>query len=126
MMKALASGGGELGKHLQEVVSSDRTKWAYYFRVGDTPTVLYLIDPDNNPDDPSLGSWAGLFEQPFPETRPNYWTNVTGNSGYDHADPINTWRFADSTITASYQHLLNEREAMYHALLEKLDALYGK
>jgi len=48
IMKELAQYGGELGKHLEEAVSLERVKWAYYFRVGDTPTVLYLIDPDKH------------------------------------------------------------------------------
>lgn len=125
MMRELAKKGGSLGNHLKEVVSLDRVRWAYYFRVGDTPTVLYLLDQDNDQDDPSLGSWSGIFEQPFPESRPNYWTNVTGNSGFDHADPINTWRFSDSANVASFQFLLSEREEIYQSLLDKITRLYG-
>jgi hypothetical protein len=72
IMVSLSRHAGNLGQHLRDVVSTDRVKWANYFRVGDTPTVLYLIDPDNKPDNPSHGSWAGKFIRPFPETRPNY------------------------------------------------------
>lgn len=125
IMNELAKKAGNLGNHLKAVVSLDRVKWAYYFRAGDTPTVLYLIDPDNNPDNPANGSWAGLFEQPDPEGRPNYWTNVTSTSGYDHIDPINTWRFADKAIEESYQYLLHEREEMYEELIRKVELLYG-
>jgi hypothetical protein len=126
MMLELAEKGGYLGKHLKDAVAPERTKWAYYFRAGDTPTVLYLIDPDNNLDDPGKGSWAGIFDQPLPDARPHYWTNVTGESGYDHTDPMNTWRFADSAITESFQYMLGEREEMYQSLLDKLKRIYGE
>ncbi|MCF8226294.1 MAG: DUF1593 domain-containing protein [Bacteroidales bacterium] len=126
IMTELSEKAGNLGQHIEEAVSPDRVKWAYYFRVGDTPTVLYLIDPENDPDNPARGSWAGIFEQPFPDSRPNYWTNVTGSSEYKHDDPINTWRHAGKAIEASYQHLLDEREEMYRELLQKVDRLYGK
>lgn len=126
IMKELADKAGHLGDHLMEVVSEDRVKWAWYFRAGDTPTVLYMIDPENNFDDPSYGSWAGIFQQPFPETRPNYWTNVTGESGFDYADPVESWNKADSAIRKSYRHLLEEREEMYGKLINKVEKIYGK
>jgi hypothetical protein len=125
LMNELEAKGGNLGKHIREVVSFERVKWAHYFRAGDTPSVLYLIDPKNNPDDPSLGSWSGIFEQPFPEERPNYWTNVRGESKYDHADPLNTWRYSEKAIEESYKHLLFKREEMYQSMLDKIVNLYG-
>ena len=39
--------------------------WAQYFRVGDTPSVLYLIDPGNEIENPEKGSWAGKFKNLF-------------------------------------------------------------
>jgi hypothetical protein len=125
IMNELATRGGNLGKHIKEVVSFDLVKWAYYFRAGDTPTVLYLIDPENNQDDPSVGSWAGIFQQPFPDERKNYWTNVPGNSGFVFTDPLNTWRFADTAIQESFQFMLSERDSMYSAMLAKIDLLYN-
>ncbi len=125
VMNELAEKGGHLGKHIRDAVSSESDQWAYYFRAGDTPSVLYLIDPDNDPDDPAHGSWAGIFQQPFPEERPNYWTNVDGNSKFDFTDPVHTWHYADEAIEASYQYLLKEREDMYKALLKKIQTLYG-
>ncbi|MFC2090573.1 nucleoside hydrolase-like domain-containing protein [Bacteroidota bacterium] len=125
IMNELAEKGGHLGQHLREVVSLERVNWAYFFRAGDTPTVLYLIDPDNDSDNPAHGSWAGIFQQPFQEDRPNYWTNVDGESKFEFTDPLHTWHYADEAIEASYQHLLNERDEMYEALLEKIARLYG-
>jgi hypothetical protein len=125
IMNELSEKGGHLGMHIKEVVSMNSVKWAYYFRAGDTPSVLYLVDPDNDLDNPGLGSWAGIFQQPFPDTRPNYWTNVAGDSKYNYADPVNTWRYADEAIEASYRHLLKEREEMYEELLSKVEMLYG-
>lgn len=125
MLNTLAEKAGSLGKHIRDVVSQDRLKWAFYFRAGDTPTVLYLIDPDNDPDNPGAGSWSGIFQRPYPESRPNYWTNVTGESGFDHTDPLNTWRNADKAIEASYQYLLKERDEMYRELIKKVETIYG-
>lgn len=126
IMNDLARNGGHLGKYLKEVVSYERVKWAYYFRAGDTPTVLYLIDPSNDPDNPAHGSWAGVFQRPFADSRPNYWTNVTGESGFYYNDPPNTWRNADKAIEASYKYALDKREEMYSELLEKVKMLYGE
>jgi hypothetical protein len=113
---------GNLGQHLRESVANE--EWAQYFRVGDTPSVLYLIDPENQLDDPSKGSWAGRFVKPFPEKRPNYYTDDAGSVIWDYAQPCNTWenhvavnQYAASTLGA-------RRPAMYKALLEKLDKLY--
>jgi len=39
--------------------ATKRHDWAQYFRVGDTPTVLYLVDPANNLDDP-CNSWDNV------------------------------------------------------------------
>lgn len=126
MMNELASKAGHLGKHMKEVVSLDRTKWANYFRAGDTPSVLYLIDPGNDLDNPAFGSWAGIFQQAFPESHPNYWTNIAGDSKFDYTDPLNTWRYAEKAIEASSQHLLDKREEMYGQLLSKVEQIYGK
>jgi len=67
---------GELGEHMQFVTKNQ--EWAQYFRVGDTPSVLYVIDPDHDKDDPTKSSWAGKFKKPFPQERPNYYTDDNG------------------------------------------------
>lgn len=115
---------GEMGNHMAEVVKNQQ--WARYFRVGDTPTVLYVIDPKNDLDDPSKGSWAGKFINPFPEKRPNYFTDFNGTVGWDYNNPCNTWqnhvefnRFAKGTLEA-------KRPEMYQSMLAKLNSLYAK
>ncbi len=60
---------GSMGDHIKEVVKNE--PWAQYFRVGDTPSVLYLIDSKHNIVDPTQSSWAGQFAHPFPKERPN-------------------------------------------------------
>ena len=58
---------GAMGAYIKTVV--EHHPWAQYFRVGDTPSVLYLLDPDHDIEDPTQPSWAGKFAQPFPELR---------------------------------------------------------
>lgn len=115
---------GALGAHMEEVVRNQ--SWARYFRVGDTPSVLYLIDPANDFDNPEAGSWAGKFIKPFPESRPNYYTDYNGPVVWDYANPCLTWqnhvdmnRYAKGTLEA-------KRPEMYQSMLNKLDNLYGK
>ncbi len=116
------SQAGALGSYISYVVAG--IDWAQYFRVGDTPTVLYLIDPGNDYDDPSKGSWAGRFTRPLPETRPNYWTGVDGGRQWDYGDPCSTWENAEAVYDARINTLLEHRPELYEALLDKLDGLY--
>lgn len=115
---------GALGQHMEEVVRNE--PWARYFRVGDTPSVLYLIDPENNLEDPGKGSWAGQFTRPFPDSRPNYFADFCGPVEWNYANPCLTWenhkefnRFAKGTLEL-------RRPAMYQSMLKKLDGLYRK
>jgi hypothetical protein len=115
---------GAMGEHMEEVVRNQ--SWARYFRVGDTPSVLYLIDPENNLEDPEKGSWAGQFTRPFPDARPNYFADYHGPVEWDYANPCRTWenhtefnRFAKGTLE-------EKRPAMYQSMRAKLDKLYGK
>ena len=80
---------GRMGQHLKEVVKNEA--WAQYFRVGDTPSVLYVIDPQHNLDDPTQSSWAGKFVKPLPQERPNYYTDFNGAVAWNFANPCNTW-----------------------------------
>ena len=48
---------GDLGEHIKDVVKNE--SWAQYFRVGDTPSVLYVIDQTHDLDNPTQSSWAG-------------------------------------------------------------------
>ncbi len=115
---------GNLGMHMKEVVRNHA--WAQYFRVGDTPTVLYLIDRDHDPDDPTSSSWAGTFVKPMPDKRPHYFTDANGPVEWDYADPCVTWQNHMEVCRHAMGTLESRRDEMYRALLEKLDSLYGK
>jgi len=113
---------GTLGKHMHEVVKNE--PWARYFRVGDTPSVLYVIDADHDRDDPTQSSWAGRFVQPFPDTRPNYFGDDPGELDWDHGNPCRTWSHHRAVRDHARSTLAAERPAMYDALLHKLAKIY--
>jgi hypothetical protein len=113
---------GSLGNHMKEVVKNE--SWANYFRVGDTPSVLYVIDPNNDLDDPTKGSWAGKFYRPFPADRPNYFTDYNGPVEWDYSNPCNTWENHIEMNAFAKKTLLDKREEMYTSLLKKLDQYY--
>jgi hypothetical protein len=113
---------GALGYHMIEVVANE--PWAQYFRVGDTPSVLYVIDPDNNLDDPTSGSWAGRFIKPFPDARPNYYADCHGDIEWDYADPCNTWHNHVRVRDHAKSTLEQVRSAMYDDLIGKLQRIY--
>lgn len=114
---------GALGNHLKEVTKNQ--EWAQYFRVGDTPSVLYVIDSSHNPDDPTKSSWAGKFKKPFPEKRPNYYTDDNGPVEWNYADPCQTWNNLKEMYTYNKSTLEKERPEMYEALLKKLEKVYN-
>ena len=113
---------GDLGKHLKEVVKNE--PWAQYFRVGDTPSVLYVIDPNHDLDDPTQSSWAGKFTKPFPIERPNYYTDLSGPVKWDYSNPCNTWENHIEMNAYAKSTLEERRPEMYNALLKKLDEIY--
>ena len=113
---------GHLGEHMQEVVKNQ--PWARYFRVGDTPSVLYVIDETNELNNPTEASWAGQFTQPFPEKKPNYYTDQSGEFDWNYEDPCETWANHQAVKDFAKGTLEKQRSDMYHSLLEKLDELY--
>jgi len=115
---------GNLGEHMLEVTKNQ--EWAQYFRVGDTPSVLYVIDPDHDLDDPTQSSWAGRYVRPFPDERPNYFLDDKGPVNWDYEDPCSTWENHRAMRDHASGTLLKERPAMYEALLTKLDRLYAE
>jgi len=115
---------GELGQHMKFVTKNQ--PWAQYFRVGDTPSVLYLIDSSHNPDDPEQSSWAGKFKKTFPEERPYYYTDYNGTVEWDYEEPCNTWDNVKAMYAFNKSTLEKERPGMYKSLLEKLDKIYGE
>jgi hypothetical protein len=121
MFKKLAA-YGELGKHIKEVVKNE--PWAQYFRVGDTPSVLYVIDHEHDLNDPTQSSWAGQFTKPFPEEKPNYYTDFNGTVEWDYRNPCKTWENHIEMNACAKGTLEAKRPEMYKALLDKLDKIY--
>ncbi len=115
---------GNLGKHMNEVVKNE--PWAQYFRVGDTPSVLYIIDPEHNLNDPTKSSWAGKFIQPFPKKKPNYYADFNGPVEWNYANPCETWHNHAAFRDYAKSTLEDSRAEMYTLLLDKLKNLYSK
>ena len=115
---------GELGYYIWACVQD--WDWAHYFRAGDTPTLLYLLEPEIDINDPSQSSWAGKFIQPFPKARPNYWIDDAGNADWDYKDPRNSWNLFKSVYEYRLNTLVDKREGMYESYREKMEKLYNK
>ena len=98
---------GTLGAQIKKVTKNH--SWAQYFRVGDTPSVLYLIDPKHNPEKPEINSWAGTFKKPFPNKRPNYFTDFNGSIEWDYENPCNTWHNLKAMYAFNKSTLLKQR-----------------
>lgn len=122
LKESLATFGGELGKHIRDVIAT--VPWADNFRAGDTPTVLYMVDPSHNLDDPSTSSWAGRYVNPFPQVRSNYWIGITGGHKWDFTDPTKTWANASDVYQARANTLAKRRPEMYESLLARVKELY--
>ncbi len=115
---------GVLGYYIWECVQP--WDWAHYFRAGDTPTLLYLLEPNVDINDPSQSTWAGRFIKPFPEERPNYWIDDAGNEAWNYKDPSQTWEMAPSVYEHRVRKLMDKRDEMYAAYREKMKILYHK
>ncbi|MDC0584182.1 DUF1593 domain-containing protein [Bacteroidales bacterium] len=114
---------GNLGYYIWEVVQTH--SWAHYFRAGDTPSLLYLLEAiDHN--QPSQSTWGGKFIRPFPNEKPNYWTDDAGTDDWDYANPCSSWNIANTVFNNRINTLLDNREEMYDAFRKKLKALYNK
>ncbi len=114
---------GALGNHIKEVVKNQ--EWAKYFRVGDTPSVLYVIDPGHDLDDSTEPSWAGTFKKPFPQKRPDYYTDDNGLVEWDYENPCNTWDNHIEMNAYAKSTLEEQRPEMYRDLLKKLNKVYN-
>lgn len=113
----LAEKAGALGVHIKEV-------FPQYFRALDTNSLLYLLDVTNDLNDPTQGSWAGQYVNPFPE-RPNYYTGIDGGYEWDYANPVRTWQNANDVFVARIRTCINQREAWHQAFIQKVMQLYG-
>ena len=63
-------------------------------KMGDTPSVLYMLHGD--PGKPDTAHWGGAFVRPDPDTRPTYWhdnpTESLSFKGKKGANTVNRWR----------------------------------
>lgn len=63
-------------------------------KMGDTPSVLYLLHGD--PNQPETEHWGGAFIRPDPQGRPTYWHDDPREERRDHgrdgARTVNKWR----------------------------------
>lgn len=63
-------------------------------KMGDTPSVLYLLQGD--PDKPETAHWGGAFVRPDPVVRPTYWHDnpieTLSFKGKKGANTVNRWR----------------------------------
>lgn len=113
---------GAMGQHMKDVVKNEA--WAQYFRVGDTPSVLYVISPDHDLDNPTESSWAGKFYRPFSDLRPNYYTDFSGALEWDYSNPCKTWQLHEQVKNIAANTLYERRDEMYNSLLKKLAEVY--
>ena len=81
-------------------------------KMGDTPTVLYMLHSD--PGEPDTAHWGGTFVRPDPETRPAYWHDDPAESlsfnGRKGAKTVNRWR---------KEYLLHWKQRMDRLLTQK-------
>ena len=113
---------GDMGNLIKHAVKDH--SWAQYFRVGDTPSVLYLLDHKHDVNNPEIESWAGKFKKPFPLKRPNYFTDDCGEINWNYGDPCKSWQFVEQMYEYNKSTLLSQREDIYYPLLRKLDRIY--
>ncbi len=113
---------GAMGAHIKDVTEDH--PWARYFRMGDTPSVTYLLDDNHDLNDPESSSWAGKFKKPFPAERPNYYTDDNGDVEWDYKEPCNSWGNLTTMYNYNKSTLVAERVEMYDALISKLEFLY--
>lgn len=113
---------GALGQHITDAVQS--RAWAHYFRVGDTPTIMYLLD-NQNLDNPQEFNLGGYFVKPYPEAHPNYYIDAApNNSDWNYSDPCSTWSKAKAEVDARSAQMTLRRDIMYDDMLAKLQRLY--
>lgn len=114
---------GALGHYIWNEVQA--FEWAHYFRAGDTPTLLYLLEPGIDINNPATSTWVGKFTKPYPEERPNYWIDDAAISSWNYAEPENSWTNASQAYDNRVQSLMNKRDEWYSAYLEKMKSLYN-
>ena len=114
---------GALGQNIKAVVK--KHSWAQYFRVGDTPTIMYFIE-NNHLDDPTQYNLGGCFVKPFPQQRPSYYMDAAEGSKWDYAATCEQWSVAKQEVAARAAEMTKRRNEMYRSCLIKLKQLYNR
>ncbi len=112
---------GALGRHITECTATK--EWAQYFRIGDTPTVMYFIN-NTSLDNPLEYNLGGFFVKPFPKERPNYYIDGAQSTSWDYSNPIQSWPDAKKEVEARSQEMTMRRDEMYDLFMSKLKKLY--
>ncbi|MCA9434173.1 MAG: DUF1593 domain-containing protein [Candidatus Omnitrophica bacterium] len=113
---------GDLGQILAD--SNENSKWGRGFRGGDIAPLLILLDPSGSVYNPTKGGWLGKLAQPFPERRPNYFTDNMGKYEWDYEKPCRTWIDRELALKECQAALLKNRPVIYAKLLERLNSIY--
>lgn len=114
---------GNLGHYIWSEVQA--YNWAHYFRAGDTPTLLYLLERCDH-ENPSESTWGGHFIQPYPNERPFYWIDDAGNETWNYTDPCESWELFPEVYTFRVNSLLESRPIVYEAYRKKMTLIYNK
>ena len=114
---------GALGQHITDCTLT--RKWANYFRVGDTPTIMYFIE-NSDLDDPLKYNLGGYFVQPNPSERPHYYIDAAKDSQWNYADPCQSWNIAKEEVDLRSAEMTERRDVMYKLFENKLKVLYFK
>ena len=113
---------GELGEILDQVsLDSEIGKG---FRAGDTVPLLYLLDPASSPSTPTRAGSIGTFIQPFPELRPNYYTDFMGSYEWDYEKPCRTWIDRALAKEECQATLRSNRSKLFADLMARLNGIY--
>ncbi|MGL4631337.1 MAG: nucleoside hydrolase-like domain-containing protein [Leadbetterella sp.] len=113
---------GNMGRNMKEVVKT--YSWSQYFRAGDTPSVLYVLDKNHDLSNPNESSWAGKYIKALPLKKPNYFTDWSGDIVWDYQNPCETWQNHAKVNEFSIRLLEQRRQEMYDDLMRKLKKIY--
>jgi hypothetical protein len=64
------------------------------------------------------------YVKPFPEEKPNYYTDDAGDIKWNYKDPCQTWENAKAMYEYNKSVLANQRSEIYQSLYRKLSQLY--
>ncbi|AZQ63969.1 DUF1593 domain-containing protein [Flammeovirga pectinis] len=113
-------GYGALGIYLEKVNALKPG-----FKIADSATLLYLLDPTVSKDHPEYGGWAGNFIKPYPVERPNYWVDRANTKKWNYKNPCDTWEIAEQAYNERTNAVKERRKVMYTQLTVRMKKLYN-